>query len=213
MKKPRSLSELNDLLTDELAWRVKEIADLKLALKTSAPVMAKSLARAAVPILYAHWEGYIKTTATGYLEYLNNLGLALAQFEDCFIALGARRRLMDLANSKDFVKHVGVVRFFLRELNRRSPLKFPGAISTRANLNSEVFEEIALSIGLNASGYRARYNLIDQSLLGNRNGIAHGDWLRLETDECRTLADDVIQLLRDFNSDIYNLASTRAYLR
>jgi hypothetical protein len=213
VKKPRSISEFNDLLTDELSWRVKEIADLKLAIRTSDPIMAKSLSRACVPILYAHWEGYVKATANAYLDYLNHLGLPLCKLADCFVALGSRRKLIELSDTKDFSKQLGVVRFFLHDLNQKAPLKFPGAINTRSNLNSEVFETIASSIGLSTGQYQTRYNLIDERLLGNRNSIAHGDWVRMEKDQCRRLADDVIQLLREFNNDLYNLASTRAYRR
>lgn len=213
VKKPRTLSQLNDLLTDEIGWRVKEIADLKLAIRTANNVTAKSLMRACIPILYAHWEGYVKTAANAYLDYLNHLGLPLNQLAECFVALGVRRRLNDFSQAREFEKHLEIVRFFLHELDQKAPLKFPGAINTRANLNSDVFQNIAESIGVSTGRYETRYNLIDERLLGRRNGIAHGELLLLEREECRTLADEVIQLLRDFESDLFNLASTSAYRR
>lgn len=213
MKKPRSLSELNDLLTNEIGWRVKEIADLKLALKTSDSIIGKSLARACVPILYAHWEGYVKTIANGYLDYLNQLGIPLSDLAECFIVLGTRRKLHELSSSSEFEKQAQLITFFLHELNQKVPLQFPKAINTRSNLDSQVFEYIAVSIGMNTTAFRSRYKLIDERLVGKRNGIAHGDLVRMEKDECRSLADEVIQLLRDFERHLFNLAKTGAYRR
>ena len=44
-----------------------------------------------------------------------------------------------------------------------------------------------------------------------RNGIAHGEYLDLSGEDFRTLADEVIKLLRMYKTDIENLASSDAY--
>jgi hypothetical protein len=92
-------------------------------------------------------------------------------------------------------------------------LKTRTAIDAKSNLNSEVFGEIAKTIGLDIVGYQKRFNLIDESLLARRNRIAHGEYLDIGTDAWRGLADDVILLMRQFKTDIENAASLARFRR
>jgi MAE_28990/MAE_18760-like HEPN len=66
--KIRTLEDLNQRLVDDLIWRKSEIADLKGLIETRSFTASKhnTLLRSGVTILYAHWEGYIKTAATSY---------------------------------------------------------------------------------------------------------------------------------------------------
>ena len=75
-----------------------------------------------------------------------------------------------------------------------------------------MFENIALSIGINTQPYESRFKLMDESLLSRRNKIAHGEYLNLNADAWRNLADEVISLMRDFKTDIENAASRSAFV-
>jgi hypothetical protein len=50
-------------------------------------------------------------------------------------------------------------------------------------------------------------NLIDESLVRRRNKVAHGDYPDLEADEFRNLADAILQMMRDYKTDLQNAAS------
>jgi hypothetical protein len=76
-----------------------------------------------------------------------------------------------------------------------------------------VFENIASSIGIKIQPYESRFKLMDESLLSRRNKIAHGEYLDLDADSWRDLADEVISLMRDFKTDMENAASTSAFAR
>jgi hypothetical protein len=101
---------------------------------------------------------------------------------------------------------------FLRdELNERAKLKIESAIRTEFNLSSKVFDNIAKSIGISTQAYEARYNLIDESLLSRRNHIAHGEYLDVDSQGFRDLADEILFLLRSYKTDIENAVSLEDY--
>jgi hypothetical protein len=85
-------------------------------------------------------------------------------------------------------------------------------VATYANLNSERFIDLALSIGVDVVPYAAKRNLIDVSLLKRRNMIAHGEYLDIDHDAFIALCDDVITLLRQFKNDLENAIMLKTYL-
>ena len=211
MKKLHTLSMLQDYLDEELSWRLKEVADLKLAIRSFDVVQQKTLIRATVPLLYAHWEGFVKNTSDGYLNFVNSQRMSYNQLASCFVVFGVKRKLNDLLQSRQARRNIAVVDFFVKELGDRANLKLSAAIDTESNLSSKVFENIAVSIGIDPSLYTTKYNLIDINLLKCRNEIAHGQYVALDPDDCRKLADETISLMRSYKTDIENVASLKLY--
>lgn len=212
MTKLRTISMLQDALDDEIAWRIKELANLKIAVKRS-QLEKKTLIRAAVCLMYAHWEGFIKRASLVYLNFVNNQRLNYNELSACFVVFGVKKTLADLRHPRKRALNISAVEFFLSRLKERAQLKFSKAIDTRSNLSSSIFDDIAISIGIDPTNYTTKYNLIDESLLKRRNRIAHGDFLDLDEDSCRQLLDEVISLLKDFKADIESGAANTAYLR
>lgn len=209
----RTLNHLQDYLDKESSWRIKEISDMKMAVCRIESLSKKTVIRAATPLLYAHWEGFVKNSAKAYLEYVDHQGHNYEQLASCFVVIGLKKTLRDITQSKKAKANIDAIEFIRNGLSNRSNLKLDSAIRTDANLNSVVFENICNSVGLSASGYETKYNLIDESLLNRRNKIAHGEYLDLDADQYRTLADEVVNLLRNFKTDIENAATLKAYMR
>jgi len=211
--KIRSLTQLQTKLDDEFAWRLKEIANLKSAVQQQNSLSKKTLVRAGVTLLYAHWEGFVKAAAQAYLDFVNTQGHRFGELTDCFIVLGVKRRLGELVEAKKSAMHVAAIDFIRSAMGNRAELRVKSAIDTQSNLNSAVFENIAATIGLETSAYAPRFHLIDESLLARRNKIAHGEYLDLDADGWRKLADEVIFLMRQVKDDIENSASLSRFLR
>lgn len=211
MSKIRTLTQLQDSLDKAFSWRLKEIADLKVAVKGSSSLGQATVVRAGVPLLYAHWEGFIKQSSQDYLSFVSCQRLTYGDLASCFVVFGAKKHLSTISGSHKASINIEVVDFFRRCSVERADLVLSNAIDTKSNLNSEIFENIALSIGIPVASYDAYYNLIDESLLSRRNKITHGEYLDLRADDFRGLADEVIKLLRMFKTDIENLASVSAF--
>lgn len=213
MIKLRDLSLLQDFLDHEISWRIKEISNIKLAIRTSSPPLQDTLVRAGLPLLYAHWEGFVKKSSEGYIRFVNDQRLNYDELASCFVVFGAKKHLAALLSARKANTSIAAVDFFISHLSERAVLRIEKAIDTESNLSSKVFENIVLSIGIDSKRYQTRYNLMDSSLLKRRNMIAHGEWLDLQTEGYRELADEVIDLMRDLKTDIENAASRGLFRR
>lgn len=210
-KKIRTLSQLQDCLDSGFAWRLKEIADLKASVKIKSMLSSATLVRAGVPLVYAHWEGFIKQASQDYLSYVSSQRLSYRELASCFVVFGAKKHLANLVGSRQTPLNIEAVDFFRDRLVDRADLMLASAIDTKSNLNSEVFENIATSIGVPVSSYDAYFKMIDESLLDRRNKIAHGEYLDLNAEDFRSLSDEMISLMRMYKTDIENLASIGAF--
>ncbi|WP_243286618.1 MAE_28990/MAE_18760 family HEPN-like nuclease [Geothrix terrae] len=209
--KPRTSSQLQDFLDQEFAWRLKEIANLKNVINGTGSLEKKTLIRASLALLYAHWEGFIKASSFAFLFFIEHQGLKYNELQSCFSVLGLKGKLNSLKSSKQMDQNKEILEFIINELDQPAKLKFDGAIRTESNLNSEIFENISISIGINPAPYQTKYHLIDESLLKRRNGIAHGDYIDISGSDYKNLADEVLQLLRNFKTDIENSIILNAY--
>ncbi len=211
MSKIRTLNDLQDRLDREFSWRRKELASLKTIVKGTAEAAKKTAIRSAVCLGYAHWEGFVKLAAEFYIEYVSNQGLRYNQLADCFVVIGAKRHLASFLADGKIAAATSGVQFFRHYQNRKAYLRLPGHVKTRSNLNSEVFENIAQTIGVSTVDFEARYNQIDQSLVRRRNRIAHGEYLDLDMEPCLKLIDDVIYLLDQFKRKIEIASSNESF--
>jgi len=164
-----------------------------------------------VALLYAHWEGFIKAASNAYTEYVSTRGLKFCELKPCFIVLGLRGRLETLAVSRQAESSAEVLEFIQNRLGQNATFNLDNAIDTESNLSSLVFRNITKAIGLSDSHYSSYYNLIDESLLGRRNKIAHGEYVDLNAKEWRDMADTIVGLIRTFKTDIQNAATLASY--
>lgn len=65
--KIKKLEKLQDLLNKDMAWRKKELIDIKLLIHST---QNPTLCRAGIALLSAHFEGFIKQAANYYVVYV-----------------------------------------------------------------------------------------------------------------------------------------------
>lgn len=211
-QKPRTPEEFVDAISNDISWRKKELSDLKLTIQENkSSVRAKALIRSGVPVLYAHWEGFVKYAATLYITYLSIRRLSYAEVAPNFVALAMRQKL-DVPNPKPGLLN-DVVNLMLDGLSSRLSISTETAINTRSNLNSDVLEEIVVTLGIDYSAFQSKKHLIDATLLASRNQIAHGQYLEFDIKNYLELHDEVITLLETFRSEIEAAVLNKKYLR
>lgn len=209
--KIRTLGHLQDCLDKEMGWRLKEVADLKTSVKSSKLLSQSTLIRAGVAILYAHWEGFIKSSSLAYVEYLNSQKICYYELKAPFVVMGMKSHLNTLRESGSYEGNMSALSFLTTKMSERFNVDFSGAVNTESNLSSTVFFNIASSLCISHAPYEAKANLIDESLLKRRNKIAHGEYLDIDSDEWRNLADEVLVLLRSYKTDVENAATMMSY--
>lgn len=186
----RSVEQVQDRLNQESAWRKRELGTLRLLIQRARPHEKELLQRAAVALAYAHWEGFFKNAIDIVLEYLSRQGLKLSDVNSGLLSRGVERLIRDAAAARKHAPMVAVVELLRSDL--RSECRIDRSVSTKANLNSEVLEDLLTGLGLDAARiFNAERGVtdldLDERLLGRRNRIAHGEYVVPDAEECGVL--------------------------
>lgn len=211
--KIRSADQLLEHLDNDMAWRLKEIHELRSVVQGAKGKNVDTHIRAGVAMLYAHWEGFVKGASNAYISYLSNRADRMRDLKPCFVALGVRAKLSTTQESGRSAVAVSTVSYLLDELDK--PIRLPAvdAISAKGNLNSTVFTNIVGWIGIDPAQYTTRFTLIDKTLLETRNGIAHGEHLVIDALRFESLVQEILEMLRWFKTDIENAVVQQNFLR
>jgi hypothetical protein len=212
MSKIRSLSELQEEMAAEFAWRKKELHSLKIHVVANETTHNRDLfVRAAIPLLYAHWEGFVRNIGTFYLEFVARRKLKHSELAPSFLAIAVGDLVREAMASSTIQPCLDLITFFRSQAEDRSALKWRTGIRTRSNLSSEAFRDIVVTLGLDYSSFATKEKLIDEKLLHNRNNVAHGHYLAMECPEYLGLHDTIIGMMQDFYNQVENAAVTGAY--
>jgi MAE_28990/MAE_18760-like HEPN len=213
--KIRTLEDLNQRLTDDLIWRKKEISDLKSLIETKSfsPSKQNAVLRSGVTLLYAHWEGYIKTAATSYLEFVARQKLIYDELAINFVAIAMKFKLNEASETNKATVFTEVANFMLTQTSQKISIPYEDVVSTASNLSSSILREIVCLLGLDYSFYETKEVIINEQLLKRRNGIAHGEYLSLDREEYQQLHDEILAMMENFRTQIENNAIQKLYLR
>ena len=192
---------------------MKELSDIKLVIGVAEITRQRTLIRAGVPLLYAHWEGFVKVASEVYLNYVTNQRHKYRELRSCFVVYGLKGRLNEIAESNNSHRNSKIIEFMLEEMDNRAAIPYKAVIDTESNLSSKVFANITSSIGLSPDSYETKYNFIDKSVLHRRNSIAHGEYVDVEKPAYDQISDEMIGLLRNYKTDIENALTLHSYKR
>jgi len=211
----RTLEQLDDYLSEEIIWRKKELSILRSIIESEKPQKDKQnvLIRSGITVLYAHWEGFIKSASSAYLEFVAMKRLPYSDLTANFIALCIKSKLKTALKSNKASVYAKIAEFFLTGISKKSKIPFKKSIDTKSNLSSKLFKEIVYTLNLDYSCYILKEKLIDKKLLKSRNEIAHGQYLFMNVGDYMELFNEIIILIGTFRNQIINSACTEAYCR
>src|SRR5438105_9171667 len=90
----RTREQLQEAMSEEFAWRKKELHSLKMLVHANETTRNRDMCiRAAVPLLYAHWEGIVKQLGSCYLEFVARQKLKHGELPANFLAMAIRKML------------------------------------------------------------------------------------------------------------------------
>lgn len=208
----RTPSDLTDVLSKELAWRKRELTSVFNEIQKARRHMQPVLLRSAVCLLYAHWEGFVRTAATAYVELVARRRLRIGELKHGFVALSLRAELVKASQSRRVADHGAMVQAVLDE-SRAAQIRWRDAVSTRSNLTYETLEDILYMLDFDASRYATKRALINEKLVHRRNSVAHGEYLDIDGVEYRILQANVLELVEWFRDDVESAATSELYRR
>jgi len=211
--KIRSTTELNAAIDYDLSERKKELQTLNFLIEKQKREHEKeALFRAAVPILYAHWEGFTKQAASYYLELVSCQQLKLSELKSNFVAIVCRSYFKKASESEKVSVRKELIDFIRENNNKRAIIPTDKVIDTESNLSSDVLKSIFSTIGLPYHPFWVMNELLlDGSLLKARNEIAHGEYTVIDEETYKQLHEFVICLMDNIRTDIQNAAILKQY--
>lgn len=213
MSKPYTADDFSELVTADRTWRIREISDLKTAIRRADSNLGKVLLRAIVTISYAHWEGHVRNSAKLYLTHIALRKHPYASLSSQFLKNYFLPRLSALSNSKVSIESRCKL---LDEILTSSSQPFSKVnddlINTKSNLNSEVLREICLVCDISYKEFIEYEAFIDAMLLKRRNAIAHGEDTFMAKDDLDEVTNTTIALMRIFGDSLDNQVQLRTYL-
>jgi len=208
-------TELGDLLDDCFQWRRTELAALRTELERvgkgpshGAP-RDRLVLRAAVTLIYAHWEGFVRDACQHYLDYVAKRRLKYNELSDPWLHTSLKRIVAAGSGASEAVERLAAaVRSGGAE---RAVVPRKGVVETRANLRHETVCDIMNALGLPLGMVETRAQLIDRRLCDARNAIAHGRASFPRQEAALELHREVLEMMEHIRSCVVSAAESSAY--
>jgi len=206
-----SFDTLSRSVGEDFAWRRKELKIIKDQIPENPSPLQSAALRFSVPILYAHWEGFVKKSCECYLEFVSNKQVAHRDLKPQFIALSLNRKFgkLEIRNIEEKTK---TVEFLISEFDKSANVPIKNVIQTKSNLRFEVFEEIVFILDLEPGLFNSKKSLIND-LVDARNNIAHGSFLRVDFRTYAQMHDETVSLMGVLKSELENSAIMNRFLK
>ncbi|GAA4403360.1 MAE_28990/MAE_18760 family HEPN-like nuclease [Tsukamurella soli] len=212
--KVRTLEKLEQLISDDVSWRKKELSVLDGLIGNGRTPASRAALRASIPLLYAHWEGAIKNICHWYLCYLAAQALPLDEFKAEIVGYTLKGKFAALSNSRRPIVFSEAVRMIREEADKRARIPTErDAIITESNLSYAVLCDLLMSIGCDTSGFDRYQDLIDSQLLNIRNRIAHGEDEYPRLPEWSDLKEVIVSLIDQVATQVLNASVTGQFRR
>jgi hypothetical protein len=213
MSKPFTESDLSSQLDSELTWRRKELSDLKSAIRSADPIARRVLLRSLVTMSYAHWEGYVRISATKYFSHITIRKKSYRDLDQQFYLNSFLARLDAFSRSKASTRDAcAFITSILDSQESRFSFINPQLIDTKSNLNTDVINDLCLVCGFDDTFFESNRFFIDATLLKKRNAIAHGQDEGIDERDVDDFVDRTLSLLEQFKTLIENKVYTKSYL-
>jgi hypothetical protein len=161
-----------DAITQDLDWREGELASMRLLLmrRDLSPLQRETLLRAAWALLYAHYEGFCKTSLTLFYEEISSRDLQCRNLPLATQLQALEKEIKDLKNmtSADALQKI---RTFEASHLHKPPVF--GDVDTKSNLWPDLLIELLAMADLASDEVEANKRQL-KTLVARRNEIAHG---------------------------------------
>ena len=211
-----SVEQLVEKLDRKHSIRRKELTALDLSIKSadSKTTICTLLLRASVPIIYSHWEGFVKESADLYVQHVYSQNKTGSELNTNFVALAVKNLIIRAFESRKSSIHEDMVKKIIQLLNEPVSARTCNLIDAESNLSSETLREVFRSIGLDFSSFwETRGQFIDQNMVKLRNEIAHGEMRPVTREEYDELKEFIQTALNGFKESIEEAARGRIYLK
>ena len=149
-------------LNQEFSWRRIELSYYEGLVKDAKPASEQMIVRGAITLLYAHWEGFVKSAGVTYLEFILSRNKTYEELRPNFLALGMKGRLHGAESTLKGRLFVQACDLILNKKASRAHFLCAENVDTKSNLTFEVFENILWMLGLTV---RKEYLMANKTII------------------------------------------------
>ncbi len=215
MTKLRTKTQVMDRIDGAFALRLSELEYLKTIVFKASGAAQSSAARAAYPMVYAHWEGFIRDTTGAYLEYVTNV-VGIKRIKNARVLPSLLAGWAWQAGVKDekptlytFLECTISTVFDLESIHSMELAPIPRA---QGIIDSGRFRQLCRLVDLDYSRFATRERFIDEVLAGRRHLIVHGALDPVSVSDFDTVRNEGLALMRQYKDEIANLIATDGYM-
>lgn len=203
--------EAVDAVSNDLAWRRKELNLFNRQLSNSSGFLKQTLVRAGISLIYSHWEGFVKKSCEIYLEHVSHQYVQLKDLKYSFIAIAVNPQL-ESGGAKSISKKNEAIEYIIDNFEKYNALPYRKVINTKSNLTYDVFVNICLLLSIDTNRFSKKESLIND-LVSDRNCVAHGECHSIKETQYDSYFGDINQLMDELNTELSNSIVMKCYLR
>ena len=154
-------------------WRILEIKKIEIICqKLDDEELNKLMLKSTIPMIYAHWEGFVVSSLRKVNRYLNSLEYKYSDFHIHLLTNAYEENIKSLESSLGYEKRVKHLNIIFDKV--KDDVKFGTKIDVKSNSKFQVLNDICLKFNLNINSFNIYKRDLEQ-LLTIRNAIAHGE--------------------------------------
>lgn len=196
-----------DEIIEANKWRDHDFAKFR---ANQAQVEEALWCRMCVPMLYAHWEGYVVSSLKILIDYLNKLELEPGNVQTHFLVLSLGDSFKSLSGKQSFSQRNEFTCRFIGLL--KAKIIFEKNVETKSNLRGDVLKEICDIYGFDYKKFDEVIPDINR-LVNIRNKIAHGEnGFSVDHKNINGYIDVIIKALDLFLEELEDFVEKEKYL-
>ena len=168
--------------------------------------------RICVPIIYAHWEGFVVFSYRQLVSYINNKNLKYSQVKQYIVLLSNKRRFGYLQGNQSEAQR----KRFLDEYSQeeREGINMPlDVVSAKSNLNFKTYKSILEEFDISITQTHVSNEMSIEKLVTYRNKIAHGEnSVFVIENDINKLIDCVMEMIDLTIADINSYVNSRHFM-
>jgi hypothetical protein len=203
--------EFQLLVAEAVDRRREEISlVLRVVSNEADTVLEQTAAIMALPVLYAHWEGFVKEVVGEYVEFIEKQQIAPSQAHPTIFSFAMRKNLK-LIKESGSVERMTDFAIWMVDAST-APVKFEDKhIETGGNLSYKNLKDLCDNLKIDVATLEADKRKID-SLVNKRNNIAHtGRPPKFDQENVAEDAALVLRLIENFETILCNCAIQKKY--
>ena len=194
-------------------WRNLELKKIEIICqKLDNQDLNQLILKSTIPMIYAHWEGFVVSSLRKVNNYLNSSNFQSSALHINLLTNAYEESIKNLESSLGYEKRVKHLSIIFEKLTNK--VGFSSKVDVKSNLKFNVLQEICYKFNLNINSFTEYERDLDR-VLHIRNSIAHGEnaYTFEKYEEIVIYINLLSSLMDTFHTEISNFFNNKKYLK